>query len=362
MFISAKKTKEGKNQRLLLFSTNSTSSTMLRIPCKVEETGNMIIAPERLTSMLSNRAPSETVSFAADASGNRFTVKAGSARSKISSAASLVGIFETHLALFPHQSQVKFSIGSNQLKSLLDRTAEFTYKGDGNNAFKVLRLRSTEKGYQALATNAKVVAMADVEDTQSPGLEAPIEVEIPNNALDSLIRVLSRNKNQKMDCIVTGADANNPTNIFFRTEDVFFGTRLLSAHLPNIDDIFNLSKVSSTVQLARPLFLASLQRSNPFCSESREDGRLVSIEVKPQILTLSAKDSLGEFVEEIPTQSSEGEKTETFPVSYFSQVLNKATSDSVTMRLGVTGPKDRPVAIVLDGGANGATYVVGAIG
>src|ERR1022692_4262840 len=63
--LGSRKGKAG-NQRIILNSTDGIGRFLIRVPCEVEETGDLVIEPIRLSSLLDRRQEDELVVFAQD--------------------------------------------------------------------------------------------------------------------------------------------------------------------------------------------------------------------------------------------------------------------------------------------------------
>lgn len=357
IYLAAKKGRSG-NNRMVIHSSDTTSRTLLRIPCNVEEIGVLITDPIRLSAILDHRAPEEVVNFTSEKSG-RIALRVGTGRVSLSSADAKTGLFESSMDLFPHAEPPLFEIAAPNLQSLLDRTAEFTFAGDGKPHLKVVRIRSIEGGYETVATNGEVAARATVADGKSPGLDNPIELQIPQHAIQSLLRLLARSKGQNVKIIVSTPE--NPRQLFIRTdEDAFYGTAMNTGKMPDIDHTFTLKSVESEMVMNRNSIYTSLMRANPYASTSRS-GSLVELTLGNESLALSAADERGEFEEVLSVDSSNGEQTTaTFPIANLSSILHKAKSDLIAVKFGMTATYNRYVALLQDGAEYGASYVVGA--
>src|ERR1039458_4776754 len=68
------------NQRIILNSTDGIGRFLIRVPCEVEETGDLVIEPIRLSSLLDRRQEDELVVFAQDKTTNRVVARCGSAK------------------------------------------------------------------------------------------------------------------------------------------------------------------------------------------------------------------------------------------------------------------------------------------
>jgi DNA polymerase III sliding clamp (beta) subunit (PCNA family) len=358
LYLAARKGRAG-NNRLVIHSSDSVSRTLIRVNCTVDDIGVLIVDPIRLSSVLDHRDPAEPVHFTTEKSG-RVTLRVGTGRVSLSSADAKAGIFESSMDMFPHAQEPIFEISAPNLKSLLDRTADFTYRNDGRNNLKAVKVRAIDGGFEALATNSEVCARASVEDAKSPGLEAGVKVEIPNHAIDSLLRLLARSKEQMVKIILVGP-AESPRQLFVRTdEDAFYGTAMNAEQFPAIDSIFNLTSVASELVMPRQAMFASILRSNPYASSSRS-GNLIALTLSDESLMLSARDEKGEFEEILPVAQSHGAATTaTFPISHLSDILRKAKSDEISLKFGNVSSYNRYVALVQDGATYGASYVVGA--
>jgi DNA polymerase III sliding clamp (beta) subunit (PCNA family) len=183
--LGSRKGKAG-NQRIILNSTDGIGRFLIRVPCEVEETGDLVIEPIRLSSLLDRRQEDELVVFAQDKASNRVVARCGSAKVTMVSAGKSA-TFESNIKDFPHTAEPTFLIEAVNLKSLLDRTQAFIFKKDGQEHLKNILIRTTKGGYETLATNREVVARAHAEDKNSPGLNgngAQVTlVEIPGRAL-----------------------------------------------------------------------------------------------------------------------------------------------------------------------------------
>ena len=355
---------KGGNQRIILNSTDGIGRFLIRVPCEVEETGDLVIEPIRLSSLLDKRQEDEVVVFAKDKTTNRVVARCGSAKVTMLSAGKSTA-FESNIKDFPHTAEPTFQIEAVNLKSLLDRTQAFIFKKDGQEHLKNILIRTTKGGYETLATNREVVARAHAEDKNSPGLDgngAQVTlVEIPGRALSPLARMLHRNKSGTIRVIVVKNPDGKPASVYFRTEDAFFGTNLTGNRLPAVDVVFQAPKMDTEVVVPRGELLDSITRSNPFCSESNA-GRLVSLEVKESIVRLTAQDSFGEFEEEITVANpATGAGKGTFQVGHLTDIFRSSDDDNILLKLGTVGPSNRPSALLMSGDVIGACYVVAAI-
>ena len=359
--LGSRKGKAG-NQRIILNSTDGIGRFLIRVPCEVEETGDLVIEPIRLSSLLDKRQEDELVVFAKDKTSNRVVARCGSAKVTMLSAGKSA-TFESNINDFPHTAEPTFLIEAVNLKSLLDRTQAFIFKKDGQEHLKNILIRTTKGGYETLATNREVVAHA--EDKNSPGLNgngAQVTlVEIPGRALPPLARMLHRNKSGTIRVIVVKNPDGKPASVYFRTEDAFFGTNLTGNKLPAVDIVFQAPKMDTEVVVPRGELLDSITRSNPFCTESNA-GRLVSLDVKESIVRLTAQDSFGEFEEEITVaHPATGTGKGTSQVGHLTDIFRSSDDDNILLKLGTVGPADRPSALLMSGGVIGASYVVAAI-
>src|ERR1035441_8257742 len=64
---------KGGNQRIILNSTDGIGRFLIRVPCEVEETGDLVIEPIRLSSLLDKRQEDEVVVFAQEKTDRKST-------------------------------------------------------------------------------------------------------------------------------------------------------------------------------------------------------------------------------------------------------------------------------------------------
>jgi len=363
IYIGARKNK-GASQRILLHSTDGVVKLLARVNCEVEEAGELIVDPMRLASIIERQADEAVVTFSSEAGkGDRVTARCGGMRCVLSSKLAMKAAYEQAMSGFPYNAPDLFKIEAASLKSLLDRTSPFIFKKDGSEFFKNVLIRAVAGGYTALATNREVLARAAVVDANSPFKpgEPATELELPGRALAGLAKMLSRSKKETIRVIVTKTDGDVSNAVFFRTDDVFFGTALSAAKLPAMDAIFKNQTMDSSIEVAREPFLDSVSRSNPFCVDSTS-GRLVQVELTGASLKLTASDQGGEFEEEIVASGeASGKHKGTFRAAYLSDVLRNSVEDNVTFKLGTALPHKMTTALMVLGADNGASYVVAGL-
>src|ERR1035441_3997136 len=95
---------KGGNQRIILNSTDGIGRFLIRVPCEVEETGDLVIEPIRLSSLLDKRQEDELVVFAQDKTSNRVVARCGSAKVTMVSAGKSA-TFESNIKDFPHTAE-----------------------------------------------------------------------------------------------------------------------------------------------------------------------------------------------------------------------------------------------------------------
>ena len=364
IYIGARKNK-GASERILLHSTDGVVKLLARVNCDVAEAGELIVEPMRLASVIERQEDGAVVSFSKEpGKGDRVTARCGGMRCVLSSKVAVKSVYEGQMSGFPYKAPDLFKIDALNLKALLDRTAPFIFKKDGSEFFKNVLIRAVFGGYVALATNREVVARAAVVDANSPFVsgEPAIELELPGRALAGLAKMLSRSRKELIRVVVTKTAEGVPNAVFFRTDDVFFGTALSAAKLPAVDVVFKNQSMDSSIEVARGQLLDSVSRSNPFCADTTS-GRLVQVELTGDSLKLSASDQGGEFEEEIAASgAAAGKHKGTFQASYLSDVLRNSQEDNVTLKLGTSGPNKMMAALMELGTDNGASYVVAGLG
>lgn len=361
VYIGAKK--DTKGERLLLHSTDSISRTLLKVTAVVEDPGELIIEPIRLSYLLDKQAEDADVSFSNDGKGNRIAIKVAGARGSLSSAHSKIDTYRPDLSKLPVAAKADFKIEADNLKRLIERTQPFIYREEGKEHFKTLLIRSIPGGYEALASNAAVVAKAKVEDENSPAEGQPeAKIEIPGRALASLLRMLGRASKEKIKIVLQRNDTGAVSWAFFQTANIFFGTGVASVSLPAVDIVFDKNDMTSSIYVPREAMLNSIHRSDPFCQATDKGYRLINLGIKGKTLKLKASDGAGSFEEDVPTLTDAvGEGSGTFHVSFLSEILRHSNLADVTLKIGTAGPCNAPSAMILAGENNGATYVVGAV-
>jgi hypothetical protein len=367
VYLGAKRNKAGGNQRMLLNSTDGIRRFLLKVAGEVEEPGDLVIDPIRLSTLLDKVGDEEMVTFTPDKIVNRTMVRCGSARVVLMSSGKPLA-FDLAIKSFPApDTKPTFLIESANLKSLLDRTQAFIYRKDGREAMKTLMIRTIAGGYEAFATNSECIAKAQVVDANSSGLDAaglPVRLlEIPLGALAPLTKMLSRNKKETVQVVIVKSPEGKDAAAYFRAEQAFFGTNLVSSVQPAMDAIFKSQAMTMSVEIATDSLLTSISRSSPFCSETVA-GRLISIAVKDSILRLSAKDNYGDFEEELVTTApAAGTGDTSFRVDFLSAALRSSETPTVLLKMGTSGgaANPRPSAMLVSGDTSGSTYVIGCV-
>ena len=366
VYLGAKRMKSGANQRLILNSTDGIRRFLLKVVCEVEEIGDLVIDPIRLSTILDKRGDDEAVTFTQDVATKRTIVRCGGSRIALMSSGKPLA-FDMNMKAFPApDTKPTFLIESANLKSMLDQTQSFIYRKDDKASFKTLMIRTTGTGYEAFTTNSECIANGRVEDTNSPGLTdgKPVRMlEIPQGALSSLSKLLNRNKKETIQVIVVKSPDGRDQAAYFRTELAFFGTNLMASTQPPMDAVFKAQVMTMEVQVPRDGLLTSISRSSPFCSETVA-GRLVCLDVKNSIVRLSAQDQFGEFEEELATATpATGVGRATFRSDFLSDALRSSSADLVVLKMGLnSGNIGRPSAVLSSGaGGAGATYVIAGI-
>jgi DNA polymerase III sliding clamp (beta) subunit (PCNA family) len=359
LYLGAKKYRNG--DTMLLHTTDSLNRSVVKTPCVCEENGELVVEPGRLLALLEKRDDAEIVTFSRDAgNSSRVHVKVGSARGILASAFGQLKSYTPDMALFPFKKEPLFQILPQNLKQLIERVSGFIFTDDGEDSFKSLLIRTTPTGYESLATNYVVAARAQVEDPHAPVLPegaAPLSIEIPGNARQSLMKLLSRRKTDVIDVVTTD------NMLFFRTKDAMYGTALsTSSKLQAADVVFRENEMEIEAEVPRAAMLDTILRSNPFAQNTTSGYRLINVHLQGRVVRLKANDVGGEFVEEIAVETDiGGEQNANFNAGYLSEILRHAPEDNFTMKFGTAGPKHVRVGMILCGGTNGASYIIGAV-
>ena len=171
-----------------------------------------------------------------------------------------------------------------------------------------------------VATDGRRLAIVE-KDLPSP-TTTPIEIVIPNKAVQELCRILGEAGTVK---IIPGKN-----QVIFHLGKTILTSRLIEGHFPNYEQVVpKEEKIICSVR--REDLLQAIRRANLLTSP---DSQLVKFDfLKDHVLISSRTPNLGESREEIAAEVKGGELAIGFNPSYFLDVLKNLNVETVVLSL-----------------------------
>lgn len=224
-------------------------------------------------------------------------------------------------ALPDMQDAVKFSLSSDQLKDMLQRTAFAVSKEDNRFILTGVLLRIAEGVATVVGTDGKRLAKVDQEINLYPEFQG--EYIIPIKAVEEIIKIVGENN---VATIFLAQD-----RIAIESDNTLLITKLLSGRYPDFEPVIATTS-NKVVDLHREELISILKQVSLFTNEASSSVKFTFQEGE---ITLTANCSkVGEGKVSMPA-NYEGEKLDiAFNPFFFLDILKHSKDESV--KLGIS--------------------------
>ena len=249
------------------------------------------------------------------AKNNAVNIRAGRAQFKI------MGLTKDD---FPKPPEVDLlnavEIEQAMLRECLNLTSFAVSRDEARYVLNGVYFEIKESKLKLVATDGRRLAIVE-KDLPSP-TTTPIEIVIPNKAVQELCRILGEAGTVK---IIPGKN-----QVIFHLGKTILTSRLIEGHFPNYEQVVpKEEKIICSVR--REDLLQAIRRANLLTSP---DSQLVKFDfLKDHVLISSRTPNLGESREEIAAEVKGGELAIGFNPSYFLDVLKNLNVETVVLSL-----------------------------
>lgn len=269
------------------------------------------------------------------AKNNAVNIKAGRAQFKI------IGLAKDD---FPKLPEVDLSnaveVEQVILKECLNLTSFAVSQDETRYVLNGVYVEIKESKLRLVATDGRRLAMVEKNLPTSP--TTPIEIIIPNKAIQELCRILGQEGVVK---IIPGKN-----QVIFHLGKTILTSRLIEGRFPNYEQVVPKEE-KITCSIRREDLLQAVRRANLLTSP---DSQLVKFDfLKDRVLVSSRTPNLGESREEIAAEVKGGELTIGFNPNYLLDVLKNLDVETVILSLtepdkpGVVRGKDRYCYVIM---------------
>jgi len=337
---------------VFLYSTNITAESTVKLQATVEMAGMTLLDPDQLRAGLQSRNPGdlaeiELVSPSKGKAGSsdkpsRIRVKIGRNVFHLGYDSKGTDIMASRMNAIPFKQAPSYTVKGKDLNEFV-RRAQFCIPRENEAtqrfAFSGMKLVSTDRGYEAHATDAHACARIVIK-----GQKGPKEMEnilIPDVALPSLAKLVRKEEDVR---VIEGARnaTGDISKLFFRMgEDTFFGTRLLIGKFPDIGKTIDMHVPDYWFTVNREELCQILGRVTAF-----DDARLAHLEIYGKTLKISAHNKLNvsDISDEMPITLEAGvpENLDVKVTVNLDYLKNAAsTSSKETLRIGIHDYNDK---------------------
>lgn len=305
---------EAENDELVFTATDLTVGSRCRIPAKVQEKGSLTIPSKRFFQLVRELTDSAIEVEAADS--EMAEIRSGSSRFRLNAMDK-----EEYPALPDLAEATQFTIETEQLKNMLNRTSFAVAKDDSRYVLTGVLMRLENKTATFVATDGKRLAQNRMPIAIDPNFSG--EFVLPLKAVDEIVKVLGGD--EKSTVYVT------EDKVAIESGNTMTVTKLLSGDFPSFEQIIS-SPSESKLTLHREELITLLKQISLFTSDSSQSVRFT---FTPGELLLTANcANVGEGKVSMPVNYS-GEKVEiAFNPYYFLDILRHSADE--TVELGIS--------------------------
>jgi DNA polymerase III sliding clamp (beta) subunit (PCNA family) len=293
IYMLARKTE--KAQRLLIYTSDGMAESLVRLECEVLEDGEVAMEPSRLQYLLGMAPAEETAQLALTSKGNQIGLKIGKGTQSKMAVNSTASKMLEEIKHLPITKEPDLLIKAEGFREVLERTQNFTSgEADKLNLQSVV-IQTGEAGYEALASDGKVLARVSVDDENVKGKK--VAFRIPHISIPALRKVLDRNKKSVLKVIFDRTPEGEPQRMYVRTDNTVYGTTLSAEPFPITDKIFSASIVVS-VKLPAKSLAASMSQADLFANDS-----FVAVLMDQDQVKIRSGGQHGEFEQELAAEA-----------------------------------------------------------
>jgi DNA polymerase III sliding clamp (beta) subunit (PCNA family) len=324
---------------LYLFSFDGIARTMVKIPAKVEEEGKTVINPTNLIGSLSKVIKDGEITLTQGEKKDALVVTGAGRKMKFAASGELDN-FEALIGNMPLAQQETFVISAATFKNLIRQSAPFVDRPDKEEAKDLNRgdtnllIHPVTEGYEACATEGNAMAVVKVKDinvsSQAESLKIPIRSVL------NLKGMLEKMKGQHIRIIIGRDQDGDPSALYLRTENIFYGTSLDTARFRDYQKIIGM-KVSHQVSLPKDHFQGIVANATPFTGGLKEDDQVTVLFIGRNKIKVTAGKGTETFEEEVDVSPSvwpanqEGALRLAFKPEYLANVARVISGNEVTV-------------------------------
>ena len=341
---------------LLVFSSNLTAKTLLKIPANVEADGEVLIKPDKLLSLLQGRGADMDVVLSLNEAKNRLSVKVGRYPGFISARSDTGPVIGLMKAL-PLKGTPIVSLKAVELAEFCRRGMSAAPPKDGIGFRRgAIYLSTWAEGYMVTATDGNSAVMVKAK-TEKKGGEVP-KLLISSESLGALLKLLEHKSEENVDIVMGPADEHGEFGeVFFRLNTVMYGGRLLAGDFPDIPAM--MERYSSKYEFRANLLelRIDLQRCQAFVDKKNSQ---VVLSLFSDHMKVSSFSEDGQNCDEVALEwiSEPNKGAEVHMFLNPNYLLNALSSTkSSTIQLGITATTE-PLAITDQVNGVDARYLV----
>lgn len=277
-------------QAAFLYTTNLVAETLAKVTCTVEEPGTSLLNPEQLRAGLAFRNPEDLVTLALVTTGKgkseiqRLRATIGKNRFDLGYDATGAEAMLKLMRVIPTKESALCTIPGAALAQFVKRGSFCIPRegeGTGKHEMGGMRILVENGAYVAYATDGHVGARIRITGEGAATLAG---VNLPQAALPPLAKLLR--KEDAVKIVATPPAANGKTlKLFFRTGDVFFGSRLLEGTFPNVEGVLKAHAAQHWLTVDRTALREVLQTVGAFDTEKHH----VYLDITSNTVLLRAK-------------------------------------------------------------------------
>ena len=308
---------------LTLSATNRDISIEVEIKeLDIVEVGEVLIYGKLLTDLV-RKSDAKVINI--ESVDNKTKIKAG--RSKFS----LNNLDMKNFPTIKEQKwDTKFSLGSNDLKSLIKKTTFAVSISNTRPILQGVNFKIKDNKLYVYATDSYRVAKDYIEIDS----DISLDVIIPATSLNELAKIIDT---EKVEIKINSFYAS------FEFENTVFQARLIEGAFPDIENLINIGNIA-TYKVNKNSLISALERANIIIGSMEQ--QIVQMDLKGNLVAISTLNSeVGQVYEEMEANGSGEELVMALSIKYFSEALK--TFESVEVELLLSG-EVKPMRIVND--------------
>ncbi len=311
---------EAKNNELLIRATNLETAIEIKISCKVESPGTIVVAGKTLSTFLS-QLPDDTIQLQ-NQKDNLF-IKTKKTQT------TLRGYSHDEFPLFPSiESNTSFSVSSLDLKQGLENVIIAASNSTIKPELASVCCKVFKNTLKIAATDSFRLAEYTIT-SQSLNLEKSTTILIPHTSIQELIRLLDNNGSssfgEEKEVMVT----TNKNQIVFENKKIKFISRLIEGNFPDYDQIVPKSFKTEVIVKQKDL-LHQIKLASVFVGRLQD----ISISFQPEHKNLLFKVSnsdIGEHSSELEVSIQGEESSAKFNWRYLFDGVSHIYTEYVTL-------------------------------